>query len=84
MMQEQAVARLKALRQEYEAGQKMLADLEARRLDLQQTVLRISGAIQALEELLEGAGPEAGDGAAAARPPEGPARGRLAEATAEA
>jgi hypothetical protein len=30
----------------------MLADLEARRSELQQTLLRISGAIQVLEELL--------------------------------
>jgi prefoldin subunit 5 len=44
--------RLKALRQELETGQKMLADLEARRLELQQTILRITGAIQVLEELL--------------------------------
>jgi prefoldin subunit 5 len=44
--------RLKALRQELETGQKMLADLEARRLELQQTILRIGGAIQVLEELL--------------------------------
>jgi hypothetical protein len=51
-MQEQVVARLKALRQEYETGQKMLAELEARRLELQQTLLRIGGAIQVLEELL--------------------------------
>jgi hypothetical protein len=52
-MQEQITARLQALRQEYETGQKMLADLQARELDLQQTLLRVSGAIQVLEELLE-------------------------------
>ena len=55
--------RLKALRQELETGQKMLADLEARRLELQQTILRISGAIQVLEELLA-AEPSAASGAA--------------------
>ena len=52
-MHDQMTARLQALRQEYETGQKMLADLEARKLDLQQTLLRLSGAIQVLEELLE-------------------------------
>jgi hypothetical protein len=51
-MQDKVVARLTALSQEYEAGRKMLADLEARQLELQQTLLRIGGAIQVLEELL--------------------------------
>ena len=51
-MREQLAARLQALRQELETGQKLLADLEARQLDLRQTILRISGAIQVLEELL--------------------------------
>ena len=44
--------RLTALKTEAEAGQKMLANLDAQRADLQQTLLRISGAIQVLEELL--------------------------------
>ncbi len=59
--------RLKALRQELETGQKLLADLEARRLELQQTILRIGGAIQVLEELLAApAEPSAANGAAPA------------------
>jgi hypothetical protein len=69
--------RLKALRQEFETGQKMLADLEARRVELQQTLLRIGGAIQVLEELIDdtetsGPDPAAGlaidEGARAAEP----------------
>jgi uncharacterized protein (DUF3084 family) len=52
MMRDQAEMRLAALRREYETGQKMLAELERQRLELQQTVLRVSGAIQVLEELL--------------------------------
>ena len=40
--------RLTALRQELQAGQKMLVDLDARRLDVQQTLLRIGGAVQVL------------------------------------
>lgn len=44
--------RLDALKEEYRAGQQMVADLEARQLEVRQTVLRISGAIQVLEELL--------------------------------
>lgn len=62
MMREQAEARLEALRREYETGQKMLADLEGRRLELQQTVLRLSGAIQVLEELLTGDEPSGRSG----------------------
>jgi prefoldin subunit 5 len=61
-MQEQVEQRIRELKAEYEAGQKMLAELEAKQADLQQTVLRISGAIQALEELLAGAEPPADDG----------------------
>lgn len=51
-MKEQLTERLEKLRGEFESGQKMLADLEARQANLQQTLLRISGAIQVLEELL--------------------------------
>jgi hypothetical protein len=51
-MREQLAERLQALRQEYQTGQTMLAELEAKQLDLRQTLLRIAGAIQVLEELL--------------------------------
>ena len=51
-MREQLQQRLTGLRVEFEAGQKMLADLEAKQTELQQTLLRISGAIQVIEELL--------------------------------
>lgn len=44
--------RLNELKVEYESGQKMLVDLDKRQAELQQTLLRISGAIQVLEELL--------------------------------
>ncbi len=55
-MQDQLQQRLNDLQAEYESGQQMLADLEARQTELRETMLRISGAIQVLEELL---GPEA-------------------------
>jgi hypothetical protein len=45
-------ARLKKLRQEYEAGMQALSDIQHRQDDLRATLLRISGAIQVLEELL--------------------------------
>jgi hypothetical protein len=51
-MHNHVAARLDSLRKEYETGQGMLADLEGRALDLRQTLLRIAGAIQVLEELL--------------------------------
>ncbi len=45
--------RLEELKSEFEQGQKMLAEIESRRDNLRQSLLRISGAIQVLEELLE-------------------------------
>jgi predicted nuclease with TOPRIM domain len=51
-MKEQLEQRLQSLKTEYEAGQKMLADLESKQINLQGTLLRISGAIQVLEEML--------------------------------
>jgi chromosome segregation ATPase len=51
-MKEQLEERLKNLKQEFESGEKMLQELEMKRTNLQQTLLRISGAIQVLEEVL--------------------------------
>ena len=51
-MKEQLERRLGDLKAEYEAGQKMLADLEGRQVTLRQTLLRIAGAVQVLEEEL--------------------------------
>lgn len=52
-MRDQLEARLDALRREYEEGQKMLTDLDAKREQLTRTMLRIEGAIQVLRETLE-------------------------------
>ena len=51
-MRDQLEHRLKTLKTELEAGEKMLADLDAKRANLRETLLRISGAIQVLEEEL--------------------------------
>ena len=51
-MKPQLEKRITELKSEFEAGQKMLAELETKRNELQSTLLRISGAIQVLEELL--------------------------------
>ena len=59
-MKEQLEKRLIELKSEFEAGQKMLAELEKKRADLETTLLRISGAIQVIEELLAAQPSEAG------------------------
>jgi predicted nuclease with TOPRIM domain len=51
-MKEQLQQRLNELKAEYESGQKMLAELETKQANLRNTLLRISGAIQVLEEEL--------------------------------
>jgi len=60
-MQKQLQLRLENLKKEFEIGQTRLRELETQQANLQQTLLRISGAIQVLEELLSAEpGPEAG------------------------
>ncbi len=44
--------RLAALESEHQAGQKMLAELDQKRQNLVQTLLRIEGAMAVLRELL--------------------------------
>ncbi len=51
-MREQLEQRLKELKTEFESGQQMLAELEAKQANLRESLLRISGAIQVLEEEL--------------------------------
>ncbi len=51
-MREQIENRLNELRQEFETGQSRLRELETQRARLSETLLRISGAIQVLEETL--------------------------------
>ncbi len=62
-MRSQLEKRLSALKKEFEEGQRMLSEVEAKRENLRQSLLRISGAIQVLEEEL----------AKEAQPPEPPA-----------
>ena len=51
-MKEQITRRLEELRAEFEVGQTMLAELDARQVNLKNSLLRIGGAIQVLEELV--------------------------------
>ena len=50
-MHDQIQARIEALRKELELGQQRMHDLEQQLTQLRDTMLRISGAIQVLEEL---------------------------------
>jgi predicted nuclease with TOPRIM domain len=52
IMREQLQKRLEELKAEFEAGQTMLNELDTKRDNLRQTLLRISGAVQVLEEEL--------------------------------
>ena len=69
-MREQLQTRLEELKREFETGQARLRELEAQETQLRQTMLRISGAIQVLEEALaetqtetapQGTAPQAND-----------------------
>ncbi|WP_299409872.1 hypothetical protein [Acaryochloris sp. IP29b_bin.148] len=51
-MKKQLEQRLQQLKAEFESGQQVLAELEEKRANIQNTLLRIQGAIQVLEEEL--------------------------------
>lgn len=51
-MKEMLEKRLGELKAELAAGENLLGELQAKQVSLQQTLLRISGAIQVLEEML--------------------------------
>lgn len=51
-MKQQIEQRLQQLKSEFTDGQKILSALEARQTNVRETLTRISGAIQVLEELL--------------------------------
>ena len=58
-VKDQLQARLAELKREYQVGEGQLSELTRRQAALRETLLRIAGAIQVLEELLAGAGGEA-------------------------
>jgi predicted nuclease with TOPRIM domain len=52
-MQQQIQSRIAVLKSEFETGQEKLRELEMQQSRIRETLLRISGAIQVLEEMLE-------------------------------
>jgi hypothetical protein len=50
-MREEIESRVKELKAELESGRKIMEELDAKRVNIMYTLLRISGAIQALEEV---------------------------------
>jgi hypothetical protein len=56
-MKDQLLQRLRDLQAEFESGEKLLAELEGKATHIRSSLLRISGAIQVLEELLIAASP---------------------------
>ena len=62
-MRDRLQARLGELKKEFATGQARLQELEKQQIYLRETMLRISGAIQVLEELLADCGPVEQDGA---------------------
>lgn len=62
-MKEQIEHRLQQLQHEFESGQQVLAELEQRQQNLRETLLRIGGAIQVLQELLQTTDTPLGNGA---------------------
>jgi len=66
MQDEQLLNRLASLKKEFETGQTRLRELEAEIAYVRETMLRISGAIQVLEELAGENQPAAPDGKVAA------------------
>jgi ABC-type transporter Mla subunit MlaD len=69
-MKESLAARLADLREQFASGQNVMTELNRKQDELRSTLLRISGAIQVLEELLAAAEVDAPAGT---RPsPDGP------------
>jgi len=61
-MQAELQRKLDELKKEFEVGQNRLRELETEQAYVRETMLRISGAIQVLQELIEGSKQEDRDG----------------------
>ena len=74
-MRERLKQRLVELQNELAAGQKMQTELDAKRAQLQATMLRIEGAIHVIEEVLQAEPTPAIEPSATAPPPPSPGNG---------
>jgi archaellum component FlaC len=72
MMKEKIQRRIAELKEEFESGQKVLAELDEKRERLKEQMLRIAGAIQVLTELEQD-----GEDEAAKKPEQGGTPGRV-------
>jgi hypothetical protein len=71
IMRTKLTSRIEQLKTEFQTGQAKLQDLDIQQSRLRETLLRISGAIQVLEEMLQSAKPDeepAPDGSPAVEP----------------
>lgn len=82
-MREKLEQRLGELRTEFEKGEQTLQDLEAQAATVRQMLLRISGAVQVLEEVLDGKETRQ-DGVEAPGRANGEVAARMGQATGEA
>jgi predicted nuclease with TOPRIM domain len=74
-MRDKLSHRIEQLKAEFQAGQAKLQELEIQQARLRETLLRISGAIQALEEMLQPEEGQAADGPAPPAEPSGLGQG---------
>jgi hypothetical protein len=78
-MKEKLTRRLEELKSELKSGQQMEAELEGKLAQLRTTLLRISGAIQVIEELLDHEATAAKGSPGTSGPTPHPAAGLAAE-----
>jgi predicted nuclease with TOPRIM domain len=58
IMRDKLTSRMQQLKTEFQSGQDKLQDLDLQQSRLRETLLRISGAIQVLEEMLQAVKPD--------------------------
>lgn len=83
-MREQLEARLAELEQEFVVGERRLREIDAQQAILRETLLRMSGAIQVLKELLEPPGAASDTQASQPAAASGNGRARAAATLADA
>jgi predicted nuclease with TOPRIM domain len=80
-LKKQLEQRLAELEEEYESGQKFLAELEERKSSVNETLLRITGALQVLKEELDKAAMAEQDGGQSLSQPSRPMVANVTESS---